>query len=208
MMRRAQKTAPDDLTRRVREVQAPFWPLLITTAATVAMYACKFFLHPAAVYVSLVAMVIARPCVIAVSTAFIRIRFPVSHFNRLMGVYGTVTAALMFLQYPHFIWAQHMYYTCCVNCFPLMLMPTNNRIYLFALCRAASEAKNLLPPEARGTHRDVISELGVTAGRLSSRAACLAPTHPGTTEAAARKSKCGNNGWEREAKDKERFSSE
>lgn len=111
MMRRAQRTAPDDLTRRVREVQAPFWPLLFTTAATVMMYASKFFLHPAAVYVSLIAMVISRPCVIAVSTAFVRIRFPVSHFNRLMGIYGTVTAVLMFLQYPHFIWAQHMYYT-------------------------------------------------------------------------------------------------
>ena len=42
-------------------------------------------------------------------------RFPASHFNRLMGIYGTVTAVLMFLQYPHFIWAQHMYYTVSTN---------------------------------------------------------------------------------------------
>lgn len=111
MVRRAQRTAPDDLSRRVKEVQASFWPLLVTVVSTAVMYGCKFFLHPAAVYLSIICMVICRPCVIAVSTAFIRIRFPVDHFNRLMGIYGTVAAALMFLQYPHFIWAQHMYYT-------------------------------------------------------------------------------------------------
>lgn len=110
MVRRAKRTSPDDLTRRVKEVQASFLPLLVTTIATVLMYACMFFLHPAAVFMSLACMVISRPCVIAVSTAFIRIRFPVDHFNRLMGIYGTVTAVLMFLQYPHFVWAQHMYY--------------------------------------------------------------------------------------------------
>lgn len=37
-------------------------------------------------------------------------RFPAGHFNRLLGIYGTVASALLFLQYPHFMWAQHMYY--------------------------------------------------------------------------------------------------
>ncbi|KAG0719934.1 hypothetical protein GWK47_049497 [Chionoecetes opilio] len=83
------------------------------------MYTCMFFLQPPAVYCRCVYGDSKALC-LAVSNrlrqdqaylVFASFRFPVDHFNRLMGIYGTVTAVLMFLQYPHFIWAQHMYYT-------------------------------------------------------------------------------------------------
>ncbi|KAK7086245.1 hypothetical protein SK128_003027 [Halocaridina rubra] len=109
MVKKAGKT-PNELDKRVKEVQASFWPLLVTTISTVAMYASILFYHPAAIYVSLIAMIVARPCIIAVSTAYVRIRFPGDHFNRLLGIYGTVTSVLLFLQYPHFMLAQKMYY--------------------------------------------------------------------------------------------------
>ncbi|XP_045605352.1 equilibrative nucleobase transporter 1 isoform X2 [Procambarus clarkii] len=129
MVRRARDT-PSEVGRRVKEIQAPFWPLLISSLATTITYACILVFRPLAVYISLVAMVVARPCVIAVSTAYLRIRFPAEHFNRLLGIYGSVSSLLMFLQYPHFMWAQHMYYPAHALVLALLVLSYTNPIHL------------------------------------------------------------------------------
>nr|XP_053639699.1 LOW QUALITY PROTEIN: equilibrative nucleobase transporter 1-like [Cherax quadricarinatus] len=123
-------SASSELRRRVMEVQAPFLPLLVTSLATTAMYMCIFIFHPAAIYISLVAMVLARPCTIAISTAYIRIRFPADHFNRLLGIYGTISSVLMFLQYPQFVWAQNMYYAAHAMVLALQVLSYMNPIHL------------------------------------------------------------------------------
>lgn len=129
MVRRAGNTS-SELRRRVMEVQAPFLPLLVSSLATTAMYMCIFIFHPAAIYISLVAMVLARPCTIAISTAYIRIRFPADHFNRLLGIYGTISSVLMFLQYPQFVWAQNMYYAAHAMVLALQVLSYMNPIHL------------------------------------------------------------------------------
>ncbi|XP_064093567.1 equilibrative nucleobase transporter 1-like [Macrobrachium nipponense] len=130
MVRRAGRSTNNELDRRVKEVQASFCPLLVTSICCTIMYSCLLFFHPIAIYVSLAAMVIARPCVFAVSTAYIRIRFPADHFNRLLGIYGTVTSALLFLQYPHFKWAQHMYYAAHALIIAILMFTYLNPIHL------------------------------------------------------------------------------
>lgn len=129
MVRRARRTN-NELDRRVKEVQSSFWPLTVTSISSTIMYSCLFFFHPIAIYISLAAMVISRPCVFAVSTAYIRMRFPADHFNRLLGIYGTITSALLFLQYPHFKWAQHMYYAAHALVVALLAFTYLNPIHL------------------------------------------------------------------------------
>lgn len=129
MVRRAGKTT-NELRRRVKEIQASFWPLLVANITTTVMYGCMLFLTPTAVYISLLCMVVCRPCNIAVSTAYLRIRFPADHFNRLLGIYGTITSLLMFIQYPHFIWAQHFYYTAHGLVLVLSLLSAINPLHL------------------------------------------------------------------------------
>lgn len=60
---------------RTKEVQSNILPLLITTIATIAMYVCLMFFHPVGVYISLAFMALARPCVVSVATAYLRIRW-------------------------------------------------------------------------------------------------------------------------------------
>lgn len=159
MIRKAYRT-PNELDRRVKEVQASFWPLLVTTVFTSIMYACLLFFHPAAIYVSLLCMVVSRPCIIAVSTAYLRIRFPAGHFNRLLGIYGTVASALLFLQYPHFMWAQHMYYAAHALILAVLAVSFLNPIHLLftPLMRHAVATRDNLKPEdlhpVRNTYAD------------------------------------------------------
>ncbi|KAG7169756.1 solute carrier family 43 member 3-like [Homarus americanus] len=129
MIKRASKTT-NEVARRVKEVQAYFWPLLVTTVAAMVNYGCTLFFQPAAIYVSLISMVIARPCTVAISTAYIRARFPADHFNRLLGIIGTVTSVIMFLQYPLFIWSQHMYYPAHALVLSLLALSYLNPIHL------------------------------------------------------------------------------
>ena len=67
-------SAHNELEFRIKEIQANFWPLFVTSLAVTGMYLGLFFFHPASIYLSLVSMVVARPCIIAISTAYLRIR--------------------------------------------------------------------------------------------------------------------------------------
>ncbi|XP_047494530.1 equilibrative nucleobase transporter 1-like isoform X2 [Penaeus chinensis] len=96
--------------RRVQEMRSPALPSLVLTGTVAVMYSCLFFKTPAAVYLALVCLMLARPSVIAIGNSFVRARFPGDHFHRLIGIYGTIVSVLTILQYPHFLWAQHDYY--------------------------------------------------------------------------------------------------
>ncbi|XP_042874586.1 solute carrier family 43 member 3-like isoform X2 [Penaeus japonicus] len=96
--------------RRIQELRCPALPSLALSVCVIVLYLCLFFKTPAAVYLSLICLTLARPSVIAIGNSFVRARFPGDHFLRLIGIYGTVVSVLTILQYPHFIWAQHNYY--------------------------------------------------------------------------------------------------
>ncbi|XP_063594930.1 equilibrative nucleobase transporter 1-like [Penaeus indicus] len=96
--------------RRIQEMKSPALPSLALTGIVAVMYTCLFFKTPAAVYLALVCLMLARPSVIAIGNSFVRARFPGDHFHRLIGIYGTIVSVLTILQYPHFLWAQHDYY--------------------------------------------------------------------------------------------------
>ncbi|KAF2360897.1 Major facilitator superfamily domain, partial [Trinorchestia longiramus] len=109
LVRRARRRGQSYRDRRTKEIQANIVPLLLTTVCTFCMYLPLLFFHPAGVYCSLVFMALTRPCIVAVATAYLRIRFPVEHFNRLVGIHFTVASALIMLQFPQYKWSQHMY---------------------------------------------------------------------------------------------------
>lgn len=109
LVSRARRMGRSYRERRAKEIQANIVPMLITTLCTLAMYACLLFFRPVGVFLSLAFMTIARPCIVSVSTAYMRIRFPVEHFNRLVGIHFTLASMILLLQYPQFQWSQNMY---------------------------------------------------------------------------------------------------
>ncbi|XP_076054314.1 equilibrative nucleobase transporter 1-like [Oratosquilla oratoria] len=119
------KRVPKDCSeveRRVAELRSPMIPLLTVSLLVTVLHSCLFFKHPAALYVAITCLTLTRPSVVAVGNAFVRIRFPASHFNRLIGIYGTIISLLTMIQYPHFIWAQHSYITAQSTMMILLLL--------------------------------------------------------------------------------------
>ncbi|XP_076032092.1 equilibrative nucleobase transporter 1-like [Oratosquilla oratoria] len=129
MIRRAGKEK-NASRRRYLEIRASFLPLMITNILLLSMYSCLFVFHPISIVLSLLFMLVARPFIVAVFTAYVRIRFPASHFNRLMGIYGTVMSVLLLVQFPHFIWSQHMYNTAHALIVVLNLLAFLNPLHL------------------------------------------------------------------------------
>jgi hypothetical protein len=64
----------DPFKRKLKRVQAGFWPLLITTITLTACLICRFFDSQIAIYVSIAFMTAFRSFLIAVGTAYLRIR--------------------------------------------------------------------------------------------------------------------------------------
>jgi hypothetical protein len=65
---------PDPFTRRLRMARSGFWPILVTTLSLAAVIMCKLFDHETAVYVSIVFNTLLRSFLVAVATAYLRIR--------------------------------------------------------------------------------------------------------------------------------------
>jgi hypothetical protein len=72
-VRKADKET-DPFKRKLKRVQAGFWPLLITTITLTACLICRFFDNEIAIYVSIAFMTAFRSFLIAVGTAYLRIR--------------------------------------------------------------------------------------------------------------------------------------
>jgi hypothetical protein len=64
----------DPFKRKLKRVQAGFWPLLITTITLTACLICRFFDNEIAIYVSIAFMTAFRSFLVAVGTAYLRIR--------------------------------------------------------------------------------------------------------------------------------------
>jgi len=110
MLHKAKKTpvtSPLDL--KLREIGSHFIPLLITSFCSIGLFLSLTFYSKIAIYASLISLVVCRSGIFSTSTAFLRARFPAEHLNRLIGIYGTISALLVLLQYPFFKWCMENY---------------------------------------------------------------------------------------------------
>jgi len=64
----------DPFKKKLQRVRAGFWPIFITTLFLTACLICRFFDNESAIYVSIAFMTIFRSFLIAVGTAYLRIR--------------------------------------------------------------------------------------------------------------------------------------
>ncbi|GIY57591.1 solute carrier family 43 member 3 [Caerostris darwini] len=94
----------DPSTHMVKVLRSCFWPMFLTTLLEVVAQACKFFNHRSAIYVSIVSVTLLRAFFISIGTAYLRIRFPAEHFNRLLGIMSTFSAVASLFQFPLFLW--------------------------------------------------------------------------------------------------------
>ncbi|XP_074598965.1 equilibrative nucleobase transporter 1-like [Brevipalpus obovatus] len=95
---------PDSTLRRLKRNQAGFWPLMITSSTLTGIHICRFFDTKVAVHVSIFLITFLRAILVAVGSAFLRIRFPAEHYNKLLGITSTSAAILSLLQFPLFVW--------------------------------------------------------------------------------------------------------
>lgn len=64
----------DELEKRVKRIQSGFWPLLITNLTLLGCVLCHYFDTEAVIYISIVCVTIYRAFLLAVGSAFLRIR--------------------------------------------------------------------------------------------------------------------------------------
>ncbi|KAG8194710.1 hypothetical protein JTE90_028024 [Oedothorax gibbosus] len=116
---------PDFDKRKLIKLRSGFWPMLFTTMAQATVQFCKFFENDVAVYISIAFTTILRSFHVAVATAYLRIRFPASHFNRLLGIMSTTAAIGSLLQFPLYVWesrsASDVFQVNLFNCITMML---------------------------------------------------------------------------------------
>ncbi|XP_042901069.1 equilibrative nucleobase transporter 1 [Parasteatoda tepidariorum] len=98
---------PDFDKRKLIKLRSGFWPMLFTTIAQAIVQICKFFENDDSVYISIAFTTILRSFHVAVASAYLRIRFPASHFNRLLGIMSTTAAVGSLLQFPLYVWESH-----------------------------------------------------------------------------------------------------
>lgn len=101
VVKRAQNIE-DASKRDLIRAQSGFGPILFTTLMLIGAVVCRFFDNPLAVYISIAFITLLRALFIAVASAYLRIRYPPSHFNRLNGIMCTVGAFFSLLQFPLF----------------------------------------------------------------------------------------------------------
>lgn len=65
---------PDPLKRRIHRYKAGFWPLFLTTSSLAGILICRFFDTKLAIYLSIFFITILRALLVAVGSAFLRIR--------------------------------------------------------------------------------------------------------------------------------------
>uniref|UniRef100_A0A2L2YQ53 Solute carrier family 43 member 3 n=1 Tax=Parasteatoda tepidariorum TaxID=114398 RepID=A0A2L2YQ53_PARTP len=95
---------PDSATTMLSVIRSCFWPMFLTTMLEVIAQICKFFNERIAIYVSIVAVTLLRAFFLSIGTAYLRIRFPAEHFNKLLGIMSTMSAIASLFQFPLFLW--------------------------------------------------------------------------------------------------------
>ncbi|CAG7722281.1 unnamed protein product [Allacma fusca] len=101
---KAAQKYPDPVKRLMLTIQAPAFSTAMATLCLTALMTCKMFVNKPAIYASMVLVAICRPLVHSSCVSYIRLRFPADHFNRLNGIFTTIVALVMFVQYPIFLW--------------------------------------------------------------------------------------------------------
>ncbi|XP_055940776.1 equilibrative nucleobase transporter 1-like [Argiope bruennichi] len=94
----------DPSDHMLKVLRSCFWPMFLTTLLEVVAQVCKFFNLRSAIYVSIVSVTLLRAFFISIGTAYLRIRFPAEHFNRLLGIMSTCSAMFCLFQFPLFLW--------------------------------------------------------------------------------------------------------
>ncbi|CAL4059589.1 unnamed protein product, partial [Meganyctiphanes norvegica] len=115
---------------QVAEVQALIMPLVLVTVTCTIQFSCLLLDQSWAVYLALICLAINRPACHGVGNPFTRIRFPADHFNRLLGIQGTLISLFTLLQYAHFIWAQNHFYTAMITVLVLLIMGLSHPLHL------------------------------------------------------------------------------
>ncbi|KAJ6215554.1 hypothetical protein RDWZM_010054 [Blomia tropicalis] len=92
----------EPIRQRLASAQSAFRSMIITNLALSGGTIARFYDHPIGVYVSIIFITLLRSFLIAVASAYIRVRFPQSHFSRLNGVMCTVGAFFSLLNSPLF----------------------------------------------------------------------------------------------------------
>lgn len=64
----------DPFKRRLALIKSGYWPMMFTTSTLAAILACRFFNSTTAVYVSIVFITLLRSFLVAVASAYLRIR--------------------------------------------------------------------------------------------------------------------------------------
>lgn len=64
----------DPFTRKLKQIQSGFWPMLFTTLTLAAILVCRFFNSTTAVYTSILFITLLRSFLVAVASAYLRIR--------------------------------------------------------------------------------------------------------------------------------------
>ena len=73
----------DPFKRQLNRIQAGFWPMMFTTSTLAAILVCRFFNSPIAIYTSIIFITLLRSFLVAVASAFLRIRFVCSPLPQL-----------------------------------------------------------------------------------------------------------------------------
>ncbi|XP_035213662.1 solute carrier family 43 member 3-like [Stegodyphus dumicola] len=103
-IRRVTKNNEDQDETLLRVIRSCFWPMFLTTILEAIAQICKFFNVKIAIYVSIFAVTFLRAFFLSIGTAYLRIRFPAEHFNKLLGIMSTISAVVSLLQFPLFLW--------------------------------------------------------------------------------------------------------
>ncbi|KPM02211.1 Major Facilitator-like protein 2 [Sarcoptes scabiei] len=123
----------DPLEKRIRQAQSGFWPLFITSMSLLICVLCHYFDRQEFVYASIVFMTIYRSFLLAVGSAFLRIRFHANHFNQLLGIMSSVSAVISLLQIPLYAWEKssdsNVLYVNLLNTL-IALLVMSNPLYL------------------------------------------------------------------------------
>ena len=64
----------DPLERKLKRINSGFWPMMFTTATLAGILGCRFFDTPTAIYLSILFITFLRSFLVAVASAFLRIR--------------------------------------------------------------------------------------------------------------------------------------
>ncbi|XP_027206275.2 equilibrative nucleobase transporter 1-like [Dermatophagoides pteronyssinus] len=97
----------DELEKRVQQAQSGFWPLFITSFTLLICVLCHYFDREEFIYASIVFVTIYRSFLLAVGSAFLRIRFHADHFNQLLGIMSSISAVISLLQIPLYSWEKN-----------------------------------------------------------------------------------------------------